>query len=265
MNGKVRNLKVSVLMATFNPKEKYFVQSIQSILSQTLSDFELVLIDDGSIVDIQELLNKNQLNDPRIKLYKLSNNGGLPKALNFGLSICTGEFIARMDDDDISDERRLEIQYEYLVANPEYVGCWTFFDCIDENDSYLKHKNIAINSNLILKRLMIKGNFLCHPTLFVKRSVINDVGGYDENLRFAQDNDLYIRILENHHMNVIRQNLLKYRRTPMRKNIHRDCLAESFVFFSKFHLLKRNNNNYKYKLWFCQWGIRLLIRVVFKL
>ena len=257
-------LKISVLMSTYNPKEEYFIQSVKSILNQSLTDYEFIIIDDGSTIDIKQILINNALDDPRIKLFKIEQDLGLPGALNYGLSICKGKYIARMDDDDIADSERLEIQYNYLRNNTEYSGCWAFFDVIDEVGNNIKHNNICVENSNILKRLIVKGNFLCHPTLFVKRDVIKEIGGYDENLRYAQDNDLYIRLLENYKLSIINQSLLKYRRTSIRKNVHRDCLAEAYIFFSKYYFFKRNNINKKYRLWFYQWLISFVIRLLFK-
>lgn len=258
-------MKISILMATYNPKEEYLVLSIKSILNQTFKDFEFIIIDDGSDVDLRNVLKENLINDNRIRIIKLEKNCGLPKALNYGLQLCKGEFIARMDDDDISKENRLEEQYKFLKSNKKYVGCWTLFDCIDENGNPIDQKQIIVNPEKILKRLIIKGNFLCHSTLFIKREILNSINGYDENLLYAQDNDLYIRLLEKYNMKILDKKMVSFRKTVIRKNVYRDCLANSFVHFSKKYFIKRNKNNLKYKIWYFRWLLRSIIIDIFGL
>jgi glycosyltransferase involved in cell wall biosynthesis len=252
-------MEISVLMSTYNPNEEYFVKSVKSILNQSMADFEFIIIDDGSTIDITKILSNNSLNDPRIKLIRLEQNIGLPRALNYGLNICKGKYVARMDDDDLAEFNRFEVQYNFLNNNTKYSGCWALFDVIDGSGNSIKQNNIWVSEEGILKRIITKGNFLCHPTLFIKREVINEIGGYDENLRYAQDNDLYIRLLEKYKLSLVKQKLLKYRRTSMRKNLHRDCLAEAYIFFSKLYFLKRNNQ-IKYKFWFLQYILNFIIR-----
>jgi len=112
--------KISVIMPVYNTKAEYFREAIESILNQTFSDLELIIVDDCSQIYIQEIVNEYL--DKRIKYYKLHKNQGAAKARNFAISKACGKYIAFMDSDDISLPKRLEIQYNFLENNAE-VGC----------------------------------------------------------------------------------------------------------------------------------------------
>ena len=241
---------ISILMASHNANVDYFKKCIDSILNQTYQDFELVIVDDGSDVPVKSILQELQYNDDRIKLYRTEINLGLPKALNYGLSKCSGDYIARMDDDDIMNPKRIEMQLEFLENNIEFSGCFTWFDRITSDGKYVKTEEIHVPSKLFLKTLISKGNIFCHSTVFVKKKVIDMIGGYDENLRYAQDCDLYIRILENEKMGMINESLLEFRINNYRTNKYRDCLSLTYSYFSAVkHICLKSRVSIKEILW----------------
>ncbi len=109
------NPKVTVLMPVYNA-EKYLKTAIESILKQTFSDFELLIINDGSTDGSEEIIRS--FNDKRIRLFNNEQNLGIIKTLNKGLNLAKGEYIIRMDADDISLPDRLELQVKYMEENP---------------------------------------------------------------------------------------------------------------------------------------------------
>ena len=114
--------KITVLMPVYNG-EKYLRESVDSILNQTFTDFELLIINDGSTDSSMEILNS--YSDSRIRIVTNEVNLRLIKTLNKGIDLATGEYIARMDCDDIADPKRLEIQLQYMEKHPDVAVCGT--------------------------------------------------------------------------------------------------------------------------------------------
>lgn len=221
---------VSILMSTHNPIEKYFKECLDSIFNQSYQEFEIILIDDGSTINVYDLITKYNYDTSKINYIKLEKNVGLPKALNIGLEHAKGEYIARMDDDDIMEPTRLEKKVEFLESN-NYDGCWSWYERIDKNGNSLYINKISLNSSQCLKYLVSKGNIFCHSTLFIKTSILKKINGYDENLRYAQDSDLYIRILDKYNMGIINESLLKSRVNDYRNNSYRETLSLTYSLF----------------------------------
>lgn len=221
---------ISILMSTHNPIQEYFNKCLDSIFNQSYQNFELVLVDDGSDKKVIDLIDKNKYDISKIKYVRLDKNVGLPKALNIGLKHCEGEFIARMDDDDLMDENRLNHQLDFVNSN-KLDGCFCNFDTIDDEDKVIAKNIISISSDKYLKQLLQKGNIFCHASLFVKKTVLESISGYDENLRYAQDSDLYIRILEKYKMDTINENLVQHRQNIIRNNKYRETLSLTYALF----------------------------------
>ena len=115
---------VSVIMSNYNTPEDYLRQSIDSILGQTYSNFEFIIVDDASTDGSLAVIESYK--DPRIRIIKNSENLGLTKSLNIALDECRGEYIARMDSDDISLPERFEKQVTFLQSNPDVIVCGTW-------------------------------------------------------------------------------------------------------------------------------------------
>jgi glycosyltransferase involved in cell wall biosynthesis len=157
--------KISVLMPVFN-NEKTISEAIESILNQTFGDFELIIINDGSTDKSDELIKMHE--DKRIVYSSFQDNLGLVPRLNFGLNKAKGEFIARMDGDDIADANRLQKQLQIMTLNKEIGVCGTFIKYFGEYNGYW-HPPVShdeISANLIL------GSTICHPTVMIRQSVL---------------------------------------------------------------------------------------------
>lgn len=233
---------VSILMASHNPNRDFLNESVCSILRQSYQDFELIIVDDGSDYPVADILSALGISDQRICVIRTEKNQGLPKALNFGLTYCKGMYIARMDDDDIMEQKRIEKQCAYMGMNPEYIGCFSSFERIDRQGKHICSNLLQIKPAKIRKQLLSSGNIFCHSTLFVKKSVLDEIGGYDENLRYAQDCDLYIRLLDKGSIGIVTDSLLKFRINDYRTNIYRDCLSLTYSYFSALRYFCASSN-----------------------
>jgi glycosyltransferase involved in cell wall biosynthesis len=185
--------KVSVIMSVFNG-QKFLNESIQSILGQTFEDFELIIIDDGSTDRSLEIAKSFQRKDKRIIIISHSNKG-LAKSLNIGIKSSQGDYIARMDADDISYKDRLMKQYKFMENNQslDLIGC--SIDVIDECGKIQSEKKQYTTAEKIFKTKYFQSPIL-HITFFGKKSFFEKHKGYRENLLYAQDYDLVLRAID---------------------------------------------------------------------
>lgn len=201
--------KVTVILPVFN-SEKYLCDSVNSILAQTYRDIELLIHDDGSSDRSLKLLQDIASQDPRVQLTSGANRGITP-TLNYLLSRANGQYIARMDADDISLPERIERQVEFLDAHPEIdvVGC--FVTLIDpKGRSIATFEQPTIHEDIDAAHLMGKV-VINHPSAMYRKSAIMRIGGYNEEYVFAQDIDLWLRMAEFGKLSNIPVPLLLYR------------------------------------------------------
>ena len=126
-------LPISVIMPTYNTELSILKEAVESILTQTVPDFEFIIIDDGSANGSDEYLNS--LRDERIRIIRNPQNIGITKSLNIGLKEATGKYIARMDADDISMPTRFEKQYAYMESHPDVVMCGSWMEDFGQSTS----------------------------------------------------------------------------------------------------------------------------------
>ncbi len=201
--------EVSVLMPVYNG-ETYLVSAVESILHQTYSDFEIVIVDDGSTDGTHEILRQFERQDERVRVY-LRPHVGYVKQLNFGLSVCRGVFIARMDGDDLAYEDRLAIQVEELRSRPEVMVLGGAYDLIDSRGRLLR-RHWPPTDNATLQEMCLTGQTpIGHPTALMRRADVLAVGGYDETLETAEDIDLWLRLGERGELACVHHPLLQYR------------------------------------------------------
>lgn len=186
------NPLVSVIMPVYNA-ERYLRLAIESILAQSFIDFEMILIDDGSTDDSAAIIKAYQQKDKRIILLQHAQNTGIVSALNDGIGLAKGQFIARMDADDISQPERLKKQVEFLEQRPDVgvLGSWA--EIIDENEC--RRGSVEIPTTHI--QLTWEMCFRCpiiHPSVMVRREILLSVGGYRTTHPHAEDYELWVRI-----------------------------------------------------------------------
>ena len=183
--------KVSVVMPTYNGS-KYIKRAIESILGQTYTNFEFLIIDDGSEDNTAEIIHS--FNDKRIK-YIYQDNRGPASAYNTGFKNATTDFIFVMDHDDISYPIRLEKQLEYLVKNNLDV-CGSFYLIKNEERGFIEKKRLPINDQNIKRELLYRPWTLFNPTLCIQKSIFDEYGFYDEQIKVGYDYDYFLRISE---------------------------------------------------------------------
>lgn len=219
-------------MPVFNA-EKFLEMSIKSILNQTFTNFEFIIINDGSTDCSLEIINRLGQIDNRIKIINQENRG-IVKSLNSGIRYSKGELIARMDADDISHPKRLEKQLFYLVNNPniDLISC--SYQPIDVNNNNLGPPIIHPSNETALKIALCFSSPICHPGVMAKRKVFIS-HPYKETV--SEDHTLWISVAKKYSLSNIEEVLLNYRITEnslSQKNklrIKIETKTRGFLFF----------------------------------
>ena len=206
-------MSVSVLMPVYNCAH-HLPAAIDSILSQTYRDFEFIIIDDHSTDDTSLALERYQAQDSRIKVYRNDGNLGVAKSLNRGLELAHGEYIARMDADDISLPERFARQVEYLDVHPEIGALGTQTVYIDDDGKFLPQQTWEqpTSPSLILWHLLY-GSPLCHPSTIMRADCLQRVGGYDPDYP-NEDMHLWTKLAFVTKLMNLDEVLLQYRMGP---------------------------------------------------
>ena len=179
-------------MSVYNG-ERYLREAIDSILNQTFTDFEFIVIDDCSIDATWAILSSYA--DPRIRLVQNKENIGLTRSLNRGLALAQGEYIARMDADDISLPDRFERQVVFLSTCPD-VGLLGVGWCNLKSNGERKEFISPPTSDLVIRWFLLFSTMLAHPGVMFRKNLVNKVGTYNEKIRFAQDYELWCRMAQ---------------------------------------------------------------------
>lgn len=222
---------ISVIMSTYNEPINILKEAVQSILNQTYNDFEFIIVlDNPNRKDILDYLKKCAKLDKRIKLIVNEVNIGLPRSLNRALDVAKGEYIARMDADDIAMEERLYEQYKYIKENNcDLIG--SYFQITDEN---MIKKDICTPpcKDKDIKKLLKYVDCIAHPTFFAKKSIYDKVDGYN-NISSCEDYHFLLKIVNcNAKLGNCPMVLLKYRLSKdgiSRRNYMRQQLATYFL------------------------------------
>jgi glycosyltransferase involved in cell wall biosynthesis len=203
--------KISVVMSVFNG-DQFLAQSVEAILNQTFQDFEFIIIDDASTDNCWEILNSFSTKDHRIKLSRNDKNIGIEgfiKNLNYGCSIAKGTYIARIDQDDVAREDRLQLQFDFLESNPDIFIVGSALQKIDEKGKHLGLMSAPLDDKAI-REIMPKKISLYHPAIMFKKSFVGNF--YREKIRYCEDYDFYLRIMtDNLKMANLPDCLLEYR------------------------------------------------------
>lgn len=211
--------KVSVLMSVYNGAQ-YLKEAIESILNQTFSDFEFIIINDASTDSSRKIITGYK--DPRIVLVDNAANLGLTRSLNKGLNLAQGEYIARMDSDDICLPDRLIKQVQFMDANPEIGVCGTWVKIIGErNGEIWKYPSRP----RVIKCMLLFGPVLAHPTAMLRMEAFKKYGLlYNTEFKRTQDYELWARAANYLPFSNLQQVLLLYRLHPSQvgRNHRRD-------------------------------------------
>ena len=205
----MNKIEVTVLMPVYNGAE-FINESIESVLNQTLKNFEFLIIDDGSIDNSADIIRTYQ--DPRIHFILNETNIGLVNTLNKGIELARGNFIARMDQDDICHPERLEKQFDFVKMNPEIILVGSGCIEIDENGNKITTHQYPSNHNKLLNNLLKLKAFFPHSSAFFNKIKVRKLGGYNINLNGAEDYDLWLRITNMGVIGCVTEPLIKLRK-----------------------------------------------------
>lgn len=203
-------VQISVLMPVFNA-ERYLAKAMESSLAQTYGDFELIAVDDGSTDGSLAILQRFAQIDARVRIVSRPNTG-IVGALNDGLAVASGEFVARMDSDDVAAPMRFEMQLTAMRLDNACVALGSAVLFTDPNGRPLK-KYLPPLTHAAIEEELARGNggALIHPTVLFRREALVRCGGYRPQYNFIEDLDLYVRLLAVGRLCNLPDVLLQYR------------------------------------------------------
>jgi hypothetical protein len=190
--------------------ERYLASALESVLGQTFAQFQFLVIDDGSTDGSMKILRRYARHDVRLKIVSRENRG-LVATLNEGLAIAQGEFVARMDADDISLPRRLEMQVAHMEAHDDVVCLGGYYQLIDHRGRLLTTMQPPHDHPALEEQLLAGHTPICHPSAMMRRAVALGAGGYDPKMMLAEDLDLWLRLGEIGNLAVLPAPVVQYR------------------------------------------------------
>lgn len=184
---------VSVVMPVYNG-EKYLPEAIDSILAQTFTDFEFIIVDDGSVDGSAAIIRSYQRRDQRIQFIQLERNEGPSAARNRGIAAASGKYIAMMDSDDISLPQRLRMQVEFLEAKPKIDGVGVGGQAVREDLTPTFTYRLSRRHCQIVFSMLVVGQAMINASVMARRELMSSEG-YDQRLRIGEDTELFARLI----------------------------------------------------------------------
>lgn len=212
---------VSVIMSVYNGSH-YLREAIDSILNQSFSDFEFIIINDCSTDDTEDILTGYARRDNRVVLLKNEENLGLTKSLNKGLVIARGDYIARQDADDISLPERLNKQIEILENYREVILVSCNLELVDADGKSIQRIYRDCLPEILQWHLLFYNHIGGHSQVVFRRRPVVELGGYSEHYRYAQDYELWLRLAGAGKFLILPDILLHYR------YIHSESISAKF-------------------------------------
>jgi glycosyltransferase involved in cell wall biosynthesis len=207
--------------------ERYLREAVESILGQTFTDFEFIIIDDGSTDKTAKILRA--IDDERVRILENENNMGVADSRNRGLSLARGEYVAIMDADDISLPDRLEKEVEFLDNHPATGIVGSAYISIDESGNETMVVTFPTDNATLQDRLLQHCCFH-HGSVLIRKECLEAIGGYRLDFKVAEDYDLFLRLAEGFEVANLAEPLYKYRVVTSSLSVHRkyemDQLAE---------------------------------------
>ena len=192
----MRHKLVSIIMSTYNESEEWLRHSIESILSQTYTNIEFVIVlDNPKNLVIKNIISEYQKQDSRIIVVENEKNVGLVASLNRALKFCNGDYIARMDADDIAISDRIEIEVDAIEKySVDFV--MGAVRLVDEEGAAIIEQRMGNIPPDKFEKCMRYGNISTHPTWLLKKHVYDELNGY-RNIRYCEDLDFVLRAIQN--------------------------------------------------------------------
>lgn len=216
---------------------KYIGEAIASVLEQSFADFELLIVNDGSTDDTAEIIQA--FKDPRIVLIHQENKG-VASALNTGLARARAPFVARFDADDICYPNRLKAQYDFITAHPEYSIIGSAADYVDAAGHFIFTHHPQAHLNEEIQELKYSVCPFIHSSVFYKKEVVIDNGGYNEHAHTYEDHFLWVNILKNEKACNLSQALIEVRLNPESVTIDEKWHSRKFLSIKYETLRKRS-------------------------
>jgi glycosyltransferase involved in cell wall biosynthesis len=198
---------ISVIIPVYNG-EKTIKETIESVLNQTFTDFELIAINDGSQDGTLDIIS--QIQDPRIKVFSYPNSG-VNASRNRGFKLAAGEFIAFLDDDDLWTPDKLEAQYKALLNNPQAAVAISWTDWIDESGKIIGRGGYVSWEGDALARMLLNDFVESGSNALIRKQALFEVGGFDESLTHAEDWDMWLRLAARYHYTTVPKVQILYR------------------------------------------------------
>lgn len=209
---------VSVVVPVHNGAD-FLKAAIDSILAQTMRDFECVVVDDGSSDATPAMLADYERADPRLRVVRIAH-AGIVAALNRGLAEARAPLIMRMDSDDIALPERMARQMAFLAAEPAVAVVGGAIELIDRAGTRLRHVDYPLTP-ADCAAAILRGSPLAHPAVMMRRDVILDCGGYRPQLQYAEDYDLWLRVSERWGLANLPEVVLRYRNHSQKVSVRR--------------------------------------------
>lgn len=181
---------ISVIIPAHNA-EKTIQETIESVLKQSFTDFELIVVNDGSSDRTLEIVS--QIQDPRLKVLSCSNYR-VAISRNLGFKHSTGKYVSFLDSDDLWTPDKLEAQFHALEKNPEAAVAYSWTNCIDEQGKLLRRGGRVRWSGNVLPQLLLDDFIGNGSNVMIRREIYAEMGGFDEEFTNAEDTDLWLRI-----------------------------------------------------------------------
>ena len=202
--------KISVIIPAYNA-EKTIKETIESVLSQTLSQFEIIVINDGSQDKTLEVVSR--ILDPRLKVLSYPN-AGVSVSRNRGISQAAGDYVSFLDADDLWTPDKLETQLKALQANPKAAVAYSWTDWIDESGQFLRSGgHISVNGDVYAK-LLLRDFVESGSNPLIRRQALTEVGGFDKSLNLAADWDMWLRLAARYEFVAVPSSQILYRVSP---------------------------------------------------
>lgn len=240
---------ISIVMVNYN-QESYLKEAIDSVISQTYDNWELIIVDDGSTDASVEIIKSYK--DIRIRPIYLKENKHICHATNLGLRYIKGEYVARLDSDDVWCDKKLEKQIGFFEKHPEAEVCFTKLDLIDENgknvneilpDLYNLYNTRQKDRKAWIRFFFFLGNSLIQSTMVFKKKLLEEVGGFNLAYMQSHDFDFFVRLIKKTEFYFIEEPLIKYRRTASQnsslqpekdRRLFNEYMNIKFHFFEEF-------------------------------
>lgn len=240
--------KVSVVIGAYNA-EKYIAETLESVLTQTVTDYEIIVVDDGSTDHTATVVEEYVKKHPGFKFFR-KTNGGSSTARNYGLKAAEGEWIAFLDADDLWSTDKLEKQLEYAASHPGVDLVFTNAAIFGERkkaELYVRPDERHIKQNDMFQRLLLR-NFVPFSSILVRKKAVEALGNFDEKILGSEDHDLLLRMAQNFKLAYLDGAYVRYRVSENNKSSNQERRFRTTLALAEKHFDPRLMSSYTFRL-----------------